>query len=467
MLGKVKRTISENSLLAVGDSVLVALSGGPDSIALLHVLSRLRNRLKLKLAAVYVNHQIRPRAAKKEERFCVQLCEKLSVELTVVREDIPTFARKEKKSLEEAARDFRYAVFENLAQEQGHNKIALGHHLDDRVETILFRILRGTGRTGLLGVPIKRGKIIRPLYDVTKKDIYSYLKRHRLGFCLDQSNTSSDFSRNYIRNKLLIDIRKHLNPGVDTALLNLSETVTQEEGFLQQSVSRVHKKIVRTTVGGKIELDLRLLSMYDKWLRRRVLRYCLAEDLGRMRAFDKAVIDRLDHLCMTGGKAVSLPSGVQAVKVGEKLVLYNKARAASGYNEALEQGKICRLPLLRLNLRCRFVDEFDGTWNKERHTKRVWLDWEKVSAPLFVRNIKPGDRFTPLGMSGTKKVGDCLTDWKIHKVYRDEIPVVCDQEGIVWLVGFEIADRVKIDSATKKVIEIEVSERRKNPVHAI
>ncbi|MFQ6007457.1 MAG: tRNA lysidine(34) synthetase TilS [Candidatus Zixiibacteriota bacterium] len=465
MLDKVKSTIREYSLLVNGDVVLVALSGGPDSVALLHVLSRLRRRMNLTLAAIYINHQIRPRAARQEEEFCQKLCDKLGLTLTIERADIPALARKRKKGLEETARDFRYALFENQARLGGCSKIALGHHIDDRVGTILFRILRGTGRTGLLGMPIKRGKIIRPLYHVTKEEIYAYLKRHRLAFCIDQSNASCDFARNYIRNKLLVNIRNHLNPAVDAALLNLSEITAEEETFLQQVVDRAQRKIVSKTVGGKIELDLRLFGRYEKWLRRRLLRYCLTEALGKAVSFDKEVIDRLDELCMFTGKAMSLPHHVQAVKVNDKLIIYRQERRS--FYEELRPGQTTRLPTLRLNLHCQEVNNCTEAIKTKKRSKQVRVDSEKLLFPLFVRNIIAGDRFTPLGVNGTKKVGDYLTDRKVAPVFRDEIPVVCDQKGIVWLVGFEIADRVKIDSATQKVIEIEVSERRKNPVHAV
>jgi len=465
MFEKVRNTISEQSLLASGDSVLVALSGGPDSVAILYLLTCLQKEMKLRLAAVYVNHQIRPRAAKKEERFCRELCDKLGVELTIVREDIPTLARLEKKGLEETARDFRYTAFESLAVKRGCNKIALAHHVDDRVETILFRILRGTGRTGLQGIPIKRGRVVRPFYHVTKREIYSYLKKHRLKFCVDQSNASSDFARNYIRNKLLVDIRRHLSPGVDAALLNLSETAHEEEAFLESIVRKAQKKIVRATVGGKIELDLKLFAGYYLWLRRRLLRHCLTELSPDGRAPDRTAVERLDKICMTGGKGLSLPDTVQAVRAGSKLLLYRGECRA--YIERLELGKTCRLRPLRLNLRCGLPVAFGGSLKMTKRSRQIWLDWEKLSPPLVVRNIRRSDRFVPLGMKGTKKIGNYLTDRKVAGVYRDEIPVVCDQKGIVWLVGFEIANRVKIDTSTNRVISIEVTERRKSPAHAV
>jgi len=465
MIEKVRNTIRKHDLLSVGDSVLVALSGGPDSVALLHLLTRLRKDMKLKLAAVYVNHQIRPRAARKEERFCRELCDKLGVELTIIREDIPALARQKKKGIEETARYYRYHVFETLAMEHGYDRIALAHHVDDRVETILFRILRGTGRTGLQGIPIKRGRIVRPVYYITKEEIHAYLKRHRLKFCVDQSNASSDYARNYIRNSLLVDIRRNLNPRVDAALLKLSETAQEEETYLDSVVRKAKKKIIKTTVGGKIELDLKGFAEYNVWLRRRLLRYCLTELSPDKQAPDKIVVDRLDEICMNGSKALSLPGNAHTVRAGDKLVFYNEERCA--YTEELAPGKICRLPKLRLDIRCRLPVVYNGSLEKTKRPRQVWLDSEKLLLPLVVRNIRRGDRFVPLGMKGTKKIGDYLTDRKIASVYRDEIPVVCDQRGIVWLVGFEIADRVKINSSTSKVIRIEVSERRKNPAHAV
>ncbi len=176
MLTKVKKTIAEHDLIKQGDSILVAFSGGPDSVVLLSVLCKLRRSMKLQVHAVYINHSLRPRAAAKEEAFCRRLCKRLKVELTIKRADIPSVARRTKRGIEETARDVRYCIYNELADSMGCTKIALGHHADDNVETILFRILRGTGRAGLLGIPIKRGRIIRPLLHSTKKEILDHLK---------------------------------------------------------------------------------------------------------------------------------------------------------------------------------------------------------------------------------------------------------------------------------------------------
>ncbi|MFH1372900.1 MAG: tRNA lysidine(34) synthetase TilS [bacterium] len=465
MLAKVKNTINEHQLLNRGDAVLVALSGGPDSVALLHLLTHLQRPMGLKLTAVYVNHQIRPDAALREERFCRKLCDRLGMELTIVSEDLPALARASKKTLEEAARDFRYQLFARLALEQDIDRIAVAHHRDDRAETILFRILRGTGTSGLAGMPIRRDKIIRPLFEVTKKDILVYLKRHRLKYCVDESNRDCTFARNFIRNRLLPDIRDHLNTNVDGALLNLSETVHREEAYLQEIVQKIRKKIVQTTVGGKIELDLNRFDGYDVWLRNRLLRYCLVELSPTGRMPDKIVVERLDESCRRRNKGFSLPEKVQAAVVRDRLVLFRKNIGA--YSQELVPGRKCSLPQLRLSFYYSRPRTTGDRVVRERRARKVLLDRDRLSPPLIVRNIRRGDRFVPLGMKGSKRVGDYLTDRKVAGVYRDEIPVVCDGKGIVWLVGFEIADRVKIDNRTEKVVAIEVAKSRRITTDAV
>jgi len=456
IIEKVKSTILEYNLLKQGDSVLVALSGGPDSVALLSVLVHLKKRFKLQLYALYINHNIRKRAAKKEEQFCQTLCEQLKVKLFIVFGDIPSLSQLTKKGLEETARNFRYATFERFCQAYDINRVALGHHKDDRVETILFRILRGTGRTGLQGIPIKRDKFIRPLYSLTKREITNFLNENGLPYCLDQSNFETNFKRNFVRHKLLPIIRKNLNPMVDNALINLSETSSEEETFLDNIVQKHLKKIVFRTVGGKVEISLKKFRNYDGWLRRRLLRYCLAE-LSEVDSIpDKIVVDRLDKLCILGGKGISLPNKIQAVLLDDKLVLFKKR--SKGYKQVLTENK--KYNLEQLNLSVRLKERKGVRLIKQKQAKTVLLDKSKIIPPLYIRNIKPGDKFKPLGLKGTKKIGNYLTDRKVNKIYRDEIPVLCDKQGIIWLVGYEIDDRVKITKVTKEVLEIEATQRQ-------
>ncbi len=452
-LASVRQTITKNDLLKKGDKVLVALSGGPDSVALLYALVELRNEWELHINAVYLNHQIRRRAAVLEEKFCQTLCTKLGVPLFIVREDIPALAKREKIGLEEAGRHYRYQLFERLAAKERFTRIALGHHLDDRVETILFRIIRGTGRTGLSGMPIKRGKIIRPLFDLSKSQIIDYLDRHKIGYQVDQTNLKSDVSRNYIRNRLLPELRKRLNPQVDRALINLAETVADEEAELDRKADKAIQRTVTLTPGGKIELVRSKVRGYTEWVRRRLLKRCL-ESISDGLSVDRETVERLDRLIIKGGSDTSLPGKIQVRFIGATVILVPGKPILVERELILGQAVSLNCPAARVSARLR--SRVSGAARK-RQAKRVELDAAKLSLPLTVRTVKPGDRFQPLGMNGRKKVGDFLTDRKVPKVYRDEILVVTDVHGIVWIVGYEIADRVKVDRTTRKVVTVEIN----------
>lgn len=458
LLANVEQTISEHHLLKAGDRVLVALSGGPDSVALLHLLTRFKSQYRLQLTAVYVNHQIRKKAALQEEKFCSTLCRTLDVPLSIVREDIPALAKREKIGLEEAGRAFRYELFERMAIQQKLTKVALGHHLDDRVETILFRIVRGTGRVGLGGIPVKRGKIIRPLFDISKAQILAYLKANRLAYCTDQSNLRSQFSRNYIRNRLLPELRRRLNPQVDRALLNMAETVAAEEELLEKKVARAVKQSVSVTPGGKIELDREKFRGYTNWLRRRLLRYCLGS-ISEGVMFDRETVERIDDQILHGKGDLSLPGKIQAVPAGSKIVFVHGAPIQ--LERELNPGKAVRLTSPNVQIAARFGRKLPSKPTTVRRATRVSLDRDKVEFPLVVRTIRAGDRFQPLGLHGSKKVGDYLTDRKVPKVYRDEILVVTDDRGIIWVVGYDIADRVKVDKSTRKVVTLEVNNAKR------
>lgn len=460
LVKRFQKTIKENGLINQDDSILIALSGGPDSTALLRLLAGVRDKMNLTLGAIYVNHQLRKKAARAEENFCQELCDRFDLELDIATEDIKQLAKERGQSIEEAARDFRYDLFETLASEKGYDRIAVGHHLNDQAETIMFRIIRGTGLDGLAGMPARRGRIIRPLLGVTKNDILDYLKENDLAFCRDRSNESIKMSRNFIRNNLLRDIRKRLNPQVDEALVRLGELVKIDLNLLDRLAQAATRKCVRLTPGGKFELVLSRLSGYDGAVQRRLIRHCLRQLSPSNLAPEREVVERLIDLIGQDGMKISLPGRLTAKTETGKLFLYLAAKLK--FSEAFEPGRRCKIPLPRLTFRARVADGSLVDLVRKARSRRITIDWQAVSPPLVVRSVKPGDRFQPLGMSGSKKISDFLIDTKWPEPKRDEVALVCDRKGIVWVAGHQIDDRVKLTRETRKVLFLEFSRRNQD-----
>jgi len=450
---RVKKTIERNKLIAVGDSILVALSGGPDSVALLHLLTILKQDYELHLHALYINHRIRVRAAFKEEKFCRRLCQKLSVNFETISGNIPALSKRMKKGMEETARDFRYEQFERISKRLKCSKVALGHHVDDRIETILFRVFRGTGRTGLQGIPVKRGKYIRPLYDVSKHEILKYLKENKVKYCVDQSNVSIEYNRNFIRNKLLPQIRKRINADVDSAILNLVETISEEERFLEEMVDKGYRQCVSFTSAGKMVVALKPFNDYHLWLRRRLIRRCITTVSGLRNSPDKETVERVLEVAGGEKRSVSIAPHIQCHRQAEKLFIARLEKLHFSKELALDGTTV--ISELGFKFRTKILANEKVIVRKVRQSSKVIVDFDKLTPPLWVRSIESGDRFRPLGLRGTKKIGDYLTDRKVITLVRDEIPVIADAHGIIWLAGYEIAERVKIDSKTKKVLKIE------------
>jgi tRNA(Ile)-lysidine synthase len=278
------------------------------------------------------------------------------------------------------------------------------------------------------------------------------LKRHRIKWREDLSNRSLRYRRNYIRHKLLPALKDALNPAVERAILNLADTLGEEEVFLEAAVDRMAQKCLTVTVGGKFCLALERFRPYAVGLRRRLLRRCLKATWQSDLAPDKEVVARLDRMAAEDSGALSLPGQIRAEIAGGLLYLFRTGR--STVRATVEPGQRCRLDWPSLTLSARLHDREAVRLVKRARARQVLMDWDRMEPPLVIRSVKPGDRFRPLGMKGAKKIGDYLTDRKVPRPLRDETLVLCDRQGPIWLLGFEIADRVKIVSTTRKVLSV-------------
>jgi tRNA(Ile)-lysidine synthase len=443
-------TIKKHSLISRADRVLVGLSGGPDSTALMHILHRLQDKLDISLAGIYLNHMLRPRSAKKEAEFCRVFCDGISVLYIYEEADVADLAAMMKTGIEETAREVRYSVYEAAARRGGFTKIAVGHHRDDRVETILFNLFRGAGRQGIIGLQPKRANIIRPLYDISHKDILAYLKENKVEYMFDSSNRSPKFTRNRIRNRVIPLIEKEVSSKAVDNVLRYSRIIADEDAFLHRLARETYEKLVQVSPGGKFSLDLTDKLKYDIWLWRRLVIYLLSA----AGLFDIAYedVERIIDLIHNNGRTRrSLRYGLHAEIAGKALFVYRTERKVTPIRVAVPGHYQLDYPHVRIDLS--LIKHPDRS---ARNSAVAIIDADQLEGALTVTGIKPGMRFHPYGRPGSKKVGDFLTDRKYPRPLRDELLVLCDQNGVVWVAGLEIDHRVRVQSSTKRVARIEV-----------
>lgn len=451
---KVKKIIERYNMFSPGDRVLVGVSGGPDSVCLLHILNRCRKEMALSLHIVHINHGIRKRESKREEKFVSHLASRMSLPITVKSLDVPSYARKKRLTIEEAARDMRYSAFEQLAGKLNAKKIALGHTASDQVETVLMHLLRGSGPQGLSGIPPVRKlgstAIVRPLIEVNREEILNYLKKNNLTFCLDSSNRKTEYFRNKVRLKLLPLLRKNYNENIDGALLRLSEILKEENAYWERVVERVLGKVV-SWEAEKILIDFKKFLRYNVIVQRRVL-YRLFGGIVSL-----SQIEAIRNLAQKSsqGKRIYLGKRFSVRKEGNFLIFSSSPeRRFKKFNYPLRVPGKNEIEGLNLTLNTRIVDFYPVS---EKETNTAYFDIDKINfKKLLLRNRREGDRFRPFGLRGTKKLSDFFIDRKIPRRLRDRVPLLVEGKDILWVVGIRRADKARITEDTKKILEVRV-----------
>ena len=450
MLEKIKKTIKNHSMLAYGATVIVGVSGGPDSTALLAALSLLSKEYGLKLFAVHINYHLRGAESNGDQKFCENLCRRLRVPFEAVQAD---FSRGKKGgSIQDAARNFRYMVFSVKASESKAACVAVAHNRDDQVETMLMRFLRGSGTEGLAGIPptreLSRGvRLIRPMIDIPRKDIEKFLAEKKFRARQDSSNRKELYLRNKIRLRLIPLLKREYNRGFDEAAIRLIRILNEENSFLAEASEKAFNRL-KVTGDGCCSFACANLNVLHPALLKRVLRAGIEQVKGDLTGLEFQHFEKIaEILCLGRGKA-DLPGNVAAQVHSGKLYL----RMKSGEKQDL-------IPLVfpgitktgRFKIRAvpgRAPSAFKGP-------SHAYIDLKKISLPLCVRSRRAADRFTPLGMKGKKKLQDFFVDLKLPEFERDAVPVVVDGTGkVVWVAGYRIDDTVKITKKTEEVIHL-------------
>ena len=464
LLHRVVKTIRSNDLVERGQHVLVAVSGGPDSVALLSLLHRLRSSWSLTLTAVHFNYGLRGVESDEDQVFVETLCRELEIPLYARRLDVRDRARR--TSLQAAARDLRYRAMTDIAETCGADRIAVGHTADDQAETILLWMLRGAGLAGLSGMPISRDRtIIRPLYQTKRQEILAYLQRAGLSYRQDSSNAKLVYARNRVRHEVLPILKKLVPSSVD-ALCRLADLCREDDRYLDQHVAALCASGVRQEGCGGWVIDRVFLQQLPLAIQRRVVRDVLRRCDPRRRPASARTIGQVLQAVTKKGSFQAIAMKSTRLVVDQDVVRFIPSGPRGVSREQSHQlvPEILAIPSL---VSWAGTDQTIQVEKQEREQVRditqgqgrIVLDADRVSGPLMVRVWKPGDRFHPLGMKGrSKKLQDYFMDLKVPIADRARIPVVVAPEGIVWVVGYRQDERWAVTARTQRCLVVTASE---------
>jgi len=460
MLDKVLKTVEKFNMLRNNDSIIVGVSGGADSVCLLHILNRLSDIYKIKLTAVHINHCIRGKDADSDELFVKKMCDIMNVDFLSFSEDIKKEAKRLSVSLEEAGRLFRYKCFEQACGKFQNGKIAVAHNKNDNAETVFMRFIRGTGIKGLCGIPYLRNNIIRPLLDCERFEIEQYCRENNLIFRTDITNTMDIYTRNKVRLNLIPWVSENMNENIISTVVNNAEIISEEEKFLEEiSEDAFFKCAVNSDFEKEVILDIEKFSEFKDVIKRRIIRIAcrfFSRDLHDISYLHVNTVLELSK--NKTGKVLPLPSGIFVEKNYNCLKISKICESAAFYlketlpfNYELTYDKHIQIPETGDTVVISKNDYF--VFFDQKPYFSLQIDESKINGEIFVRSRINGDRIF-INKVGNKKLKNIFSERKIGERQRRFIPLVCDRENIICAAGVRGSDLYKPDKFTKEKINI-------------
>lgn len=450
------KTIKKYNMVKEGDKVIVGVSGGPDSVCLLHLFNKFCGQMGILLYVAHLDHMFRGKESEEDARFVETLCHNWNIPFFSDKVDVPKITKNYSLSPEDAARRARYDFFQRVKEQIKAQKIATGHNQNDHEETILMNILRGSGLDGLMGIDAVRGTYIRPLIEIPRNEIEKYLKQEDIPFRIDATNLTTDYFRNSLRLELIPLIREKYCPHLGQSLRRLAEIARRDLSFLKQETKKTGADVIRYEPE-KVLIDIKKFSEQHEAIKYRLVRSAVEKLAGNVKDFEirhgKLLVDFIEKALP--GSVIDLPKNLQGIKEYDDFIL-----SKASFDEIPDYSYMLCVPGqitikeigVSIKAYIRPKDEIKITTD----TNIAYLDYDKINSNLVIRNRRPGDRFKPLGGIGFKKLKDYLIDEKIPRRKRNQVPIVEFGGKIVWVGGMRIDDRFKVAEETKRVLVLTI-----------
>lgn len=438
---KFLENIKKYNMLEYSDKVLIAVSGGMDSMSLFHNMVSIKDEYNLDMCVCHLNHGLR-NTAKRDEEFVKKYCEDLKIKVFTKKVDMNKYAEENKLSSEDAGRKLRYEFFNEIAGND--RKIFLAHNANDQAETVLFRIIRGTGIDGLCAMEYVTNNLYRPLLNIKRLEIEDYIHSNKVEYVQDETNFEDIYSRNKLRLKLIPFIEENLNSNFVDSLIRLSEISKDNTSYIREIVESYINKNYKNKV-----LDLKDIGLNHDYICKEIIREFLRKSIGNIEGITKKNIEDIFEMIKTSTSSKITVRGISVERSYDSLYISEDFPKENIEPIVLKCG-INETKLGKFIVNC---NENIGEYNKY-----ISIDKDKIKGDLVVRNRRNGDRFNPIGMKTYKKLKDYFVDEKIEKYKRDITPIVCDEEDIIWVCPYRMSDKYKITKNTKNIVNIILEE---------
>ena len=457
----VKETIRRHIGIAPNSIVLAGISGGADSVCLLYLLHSISKEFNFSLEAAHVNHMLRGSESDGDEEYVRSLCEQLGITLHVSKFNIRELARSKRISLEEAGREARYGEFNRIADVIGADTICVAHNQNDQAETVMMNLIRGAGLDGLEGMDYRSGRVARPLLDIPRKEVELFCEKKGLKPRIDSSNLEMTYIRNKIRLRLFPFIKDNFGRDITSALSKMAGLLRSDNDFIESAAAETFGKVRRGNIQtNSVLLDSKELTKIHEAISSRVIRMAIAEIRGDVKGIEQKHIAEVAELVKSGqtGTAIHLPHGIRVRKSYDTIEILMKDTLATKPKFELDlrvPGKTV-VPECGMEIETEIIDKNPAVnFPEESRTSFLqYFDYDLLNKGIKIRNRRNGDRISPKGFSGTKKLKDYLIDRKIQRHERDDIVLIADGNEIVWAVGLETSEKFRVSDTTKNILRL-------------